>query len=106
MRDRERMLKLDARYLDALIPFELRYIGQPLLVWLARMEVSVKEILGYILRILCPPRTAVVVVIDGGLDALGPADAKNALVIHMDIRLSNFLWFAHLLRLPLPLYLG
>ena len=37
-------------------------------------------ILGCILRILCPPCAAVVIVLDGGLDAFDTADAKNALV--------------------------
>ena len=40
-------------YLNTLIPFELCYIGQPFLIWLVRMEVAVKEIFGYVLRILC-----------------------------------------------------
>ena len=72
-------------YLDALIPFELCYIGQPFFVRLVRMEVAVKKIFSNILRILCPPCTAMVIVLDGGLDALGPTDAKNALVVHMNV---------------------
>ena len=77
--------EIDLVYLDALIPFELCYIGQPFLIRLVRMEVAIKKILGYILRILRPPRTAVVAVLDGGLDALSPADAENALIIYMDM---------------------
>ena len=72
-------------YLNTLIPFEFCYIGQPFLIWLVRMKVTVKEIFSYILRILCSPCTAVVIVLDGGLDALGPADAENALVVHMNM---------------------
>jgi hypothetical protein len=49
------------------------------------MEVAIKKILRYVLRILCPPCAAVVVVLDGRLDALGPADTENALVIHVDM---------------------
>ena len=77
--------EVDLVYLNAFIPFEFRYIGQPFLVRLVRMEVAVKEVFSNILRILCPPCTAMVIVLDGGLDASGPADAKNALVVHMDM---------------------
>jgi hypothetical protein len=72
-------------HLDTLIPFELSNICEPFLVRLVRMEVAVKKILRYILRILCPPRAAVVIVLDGGLDAFDPTEAKNALVVHMDM---------------------
>ena len=77
--------KIDLVYLNALVPLELCYIGKPFLIWLVRMEVAVKKILRYILRILCPPRAAVVIVLDGGLDAFDPTEAKNALVVHMDM---------------------
>ena len=77
--------KIDLVYFNVLIPFELCYIGEPFLVWLVRMEVAIKEMFSYILRILCSSRAAVVIVLDGGLDALGPADAKNALVVHMNM---------------------
>ena len=75
----------DLVHLNALIPSKLRDIGRPFLIWLVRMEVAAKNILSYILRILCPPRAAVVTVLDGGLDALGPADTENALVIHVNM---------------------
>ena len=44
--------EIDLVYLNAFVPFELCYIGQPFLVWLVRVEVSVKEILCYVLWIL------------------------------------------------------
>ena len=37
------------------------------------------------LRIICLPCASVVIVLDGGLDAYGPADAENSLIIHMDM---------------------
>ena len=77
--------KIDLMYLNALIPFELCYIRKPFLIWLVRMEVAVKKILGNILWILCPPGAAVVVVLNGRLDAFGPADAKNTLVVHVNM---------------------
>lgn len=77
--------EIDLVYLEALIPFELCNIGKPLLIWLVRVEVSVKKILSYILWVLCPSCAAVVIVLDGGLDALSPADAENALVVHMNM---------------------
>ena len=49
------------------------------------MEVAGKKIFCYVLWILCTPRAAVVVVFDSRLDAFSPADAKNALVVHMDM---------------------
>ena len=49
------------------------------------MKVAIKEIFSYILRILCAPCTAVFIVLDGGLDTLDPADAKNALVVHINM---------------------
>ena len=69
---------------DPLIPFEFRYIGQPLLVGLLCEKLPVQQVFGKILRILGPSGAAVVAVFDGGLDAPGPADAKDALIINMD----------------------
>ena len=71
--------EIDLMHLYTLIPFEFCYIGKPFLIRLARMEAAVKKILRYVLRILCMPCAAVIVVLDGGLDAFDPADAKNAL---------------------------
>ena len=68
--------EIDLVYLNALIPFELCYIRKPFLIWLVRMEVAVKKILGNILWILCPPGAAVVAVLNSGLDAFGPADRR------------------------------
>ena len=77
--------EIDLVYLDSLIPFELCYIGQPFLVRFVRMEVAVKKVFSYILRILCLPRATVIIVLDGGLNAFDPADAENALVVYMDM---------------------
>lgn len=67
------------------IPFELRHIGKPLLIWPVRMELTVKEVFGYILRILRLPRAAVVVVLNGGFDTFGTADTENAFVVDMNV---------------------
>ena len=77
--------EIDLVHLNALIPFELCYIGKPFLVWLVRMEVAIKEIFSYILRILCLPCAAAVTVLNSGFDAFGPADTEDALVIYMDM---------------------
>ena len=45
------------------------------------MQISIS----YILWIFCLSCAAVVVVFNGGLDAFSPADAKDALVVHMDM---------------------
>ena len=77
--------EIDLVYFNAFIPLEFRYICEPLFVWPVRIEFTVKKILGYILRVLCPPGTAVVVVLDGGLDVSGATDSENAFVAHMDV---------------------
>lgn len=72
-------------YLYALIPLELGDVGEPLLIWLVRVELAVEYILSNILWILRPPGTAMTVVLDGGLDTRGAADAQDALVVDMYI---------------------
>ena len=72
-------------YLNALIPFEFRYVGKPFFIRLIRIELSVEQILGYVLWALCLPRATVAAVLDGGLNALGAADTQNAFVIDMYI---------------------
>lgn len=72
-------------YLNALIPFEFRYVGKPFFIRLIRIELSVEQILGYVLWALCLPRAAVTAVLDGGLNAFGAADTQNAFVIDMYI---------------------
>ena len=68
-------------YRDPLVPFEFRYIGQPLLVGLLREELPVQQIFSKILRILGPSGAAVITVFNGGFNAPDPADAKDALVV-------------------------
>lgn len=46
-------------YLNALIPFEFRYVGKPFFIRLIRIELSVEQILGYVLWTLCLPRADV-----------------------------------------------
>ena len=76
--------EIDLVYFNTLVPFELRYIRQPLFIWFICMEVAVKEIFGDVLWILCLPRTAMIAVFDGRLDVPGATDAENTLVIHAD----------------------
>ena len=49
-------------YLNAFIPFEFRYVGKPFFIRLIRIELSVEQILGYVLRALCLPRADVAAV--------------------------------------------
>ena len=77
--------EIELVHLNALVPFELRDVGKPLLVRLARIELAVKQILGDVLRILRPSGAAVVAVLDRGLDARGTADAKDSLVVDVDV---------------------
>ena len=76
--------EIDLVNLNAFIPLEFCYVGKPLLIRLVRMKVSIKQILSHKLRILCLSGAAVVAVLDGGLNAFGPADAEHPLVIDVD----------------------
>ena len=71
-------------YLNAFIPFELRHVGQPFLIGLVRIELTVQDVLRNILWVLGPPGAALVGVLNGGFDIPGPADAQHALVIDTD----------------------
>ena len=68
-------------YFNSFIPFEFCYICEPLLIRLFRIELTIQKILSQILRILRPPCTAAIVVLNSGLDASGTADAQYALVV-------------------------
>ena len=46
--------------------------------------VSVEQILGNILRILCPPGAAMIAVFNRGLDISRTANTQNTLVVDMD----------------------
>jgi hypothetical protein len=48
------------------------------------MELSGKQIFSNVLRVPGMPCAAVATVLDGGLDALGPAYPKDSLVVHVD----------------------
>ena len=67
-----------------LVPLEFCHIGQPLLVGFIRMEFTIEQVLGYVLRIPGPSCAAVAVILDGRLDALGSANPEYPLVVHMD----------------------
>ena len=71
-------------YLRPLIPFEVCYIGEPLLVGLCRIEPPAQKILGKILRIPRLPGTSAVVVFHGRVYISGPADAEYPLIINVN----------------------
>lgn len=54
--------QIELMYLNALIPFELRHIGQTFLIRFLCMELAVQEVVGEILWILNLSGTAVVLV--------------------------------------------
>ena len=76
--------QIELVYCNTFIPLELRHIGEPFLIGLVRVELAVQDVFRNILGILGPPGAALVFVLDGGFDILGPADAQHALVIDMD----------------------
>lgn len=71
-------------YLNALIPFELRHIGQTFLIRFLCMELAVQEVVGEILWILNLSGTAVVIVFHSRPNISGPADTKHSFVIDVD----------------------
>lgn len=76
--------KIDLVYLNTIVPLELRHISQPFLVGLVRMELAVQDVLSGILGILGGYGTAMIAVLDGGLDVPDPADPEDPLVTYMD----------------------
>ena len=71
-------------YLNALIPFELRHIGQTFLIRFLCMELAVQEVGDEIPWILSLSGTAVVIVFHSRPNISGPADTKHSFVIDVD----------------------
>lgn len=71
-------------YRDSFVPFELCYIGQPLLVGLVCMELAVQKILSNILGILGSSGTAVAVVLHRRTYIPGLANPQYSLVVYTD----------------------
>ena len=69
----------------AFVPLELCYIGQPLLVGRTCVKLPVQPILRYVLRIGGLPRTAVILVLNGGLNIQTAANTKHSLLIHIQV---------------------
>lgn len=69
----------------ALIPFELRHIGQPFFIGFFRRELTVRQVFGKILRVLCPSGTAMAVVLYSGPDIPGSANTQHSLAVDTDI---------------------
>ena len=76
--------QIEFLYLHTLKPLEFCHIGEPLLIGLCGIKLPVQKVFGKILRVLCSPRAAMVVVLDRGTDISGPADAEHSLVIDMN----------------------
>ena len=76
--------QIDFVDISSFVPFELRHIGQPLLVGCLGMEITVQYILCNILRVLGPSCTAVVAVLDGGLDVFLATDPQHPFVVNVD----------------------
>ena len=80
--------KIDLVYFCFLVPFELCYIRQPLLVWFVGMKRPIEEILCYILRISCVSRTPIIGVFYGGLDIFGAANPQHPLITDADTMIT------------------
>ena len=70
--------------LCSLVPLEFGHIGEPLLIGLCGIKLSVQKILSKILRVLRLSGAAMVVIFHGRADISGPADAEHPFVIDMD----------------------
>ena len=77
--------EIDLVYLNPLIPLEFCYICEPLFVGFVRMKIPVQQILGYKLRIFRLSGAAVVVILNGGLNAFGTANSEYTFVVHMNV---------------------
>ena len=77
--------EINLAYLYALIPLEFCHISKPLFVGLFCIELTVKKVLGDVLRILRLPRAAVTAVLDGGLDPFGAANAEDTFVVDVNV---------------------
>ena len=67
------------------IPLEFCHIGQPLLVGRTCVKLPIQPILRYVLRIGGLPRTAVILVLNGGLNIQTAANTKHSLLIHIQV---------------------
>ena len=76
--------EIDLVYFATLIPLELGHVGQPFLIRLFRIELSIQKVFSQILMVLGLPGTAVLTVLHGRPNISGPADTKHSLVIDMD----------------------
>jgi len=72
-------------YLNANVVLEFSNISQPFLVRPVRFKFPVQQIVCQIIRISTLPGTAVVAVLNRGLNPAAPADPKHPLVIHMGV---------------------
>ena len=71
-------------YGDPLVPFELSHIGQPFLVGLLCVKLTVQKILCNELGILGVSGTAVVAILHRRTNVSGPADPQHPFVIDMN----------------------
>ncbi len=76
--------KIQLVLLHALIPLELRHIGQPFFVRFGCLKLAVEKIVCQILRIFCSPCTAVAGILYCGMNVSCPAYTQNPLVIDLD----------------------
>ena len=76
--------QIELMYLKALIPFELRYIGQPFLIRLCGVKLAIQKVFSNILRVLSLPGAAMAIIFHSRSYVPGTADAQYPLVIYMD----------------------
>ena len=77
--------EIDFLDLNANVVLEFSNISQPFLVGLVCLEFPVQQIICQIIRISTLPGSAVVAVLNRGLNPAAPADPKHPLVIHMGV---------------------
>jgi len=76
--------QIESVNLGSLIPFELRHVGEPFLVGLCGIKLPAQKIPGKILRVLCLPSAATVVIFHSRAYISGSTDAEHPLIIDMD----------------------
>lgn len=76
--------EIDFVHRYSLIPFEFRNIRTPFLVWPVCMKISVQEIFGQELSLLCTTGTSTRGIFDGRSNISGPTDSPNTFIIYMN----------------------
>ena len=72
-------------YIGSFVPLKLCYICQPLFIGHTCVELTVKPVLCNVLGISSLPCTAVILVLNGGLNIQSAENTKHSLLVHIQL---------------------